>query len=104
MSLKPKVALSQDFLANLAKLPSAVHSKVLKWAIKFQSDPTAASINYEKNKGARDTNLKSVRIDQAWRGIVFRPEQGDLYILLYVDHHDSGGSKLLAPACLYLFF
>lgn len=27
MSLKPKVALAQDFLANLAKLPSAVDRK-----------------------------------------------------------------------------
>ena len=39
MSLKPKVALSQEFLLNLASLPSATHSKVLKWAIRFQSDP-----------------------------------------------------------------
>ena len=40
MSLKPKVALSQDFLLNLAKLPAAVQGKVLKWAIRFQTDPT----------------------------------------------------------------
>lgn len=89
MSLKPKVALSQDFLANMSKLPSGVQGKVLKWAIRFQSDPTASSINYEKIQSARDPNLKSVRIDQDWRGIVFKPPQGDVYVLLYVDHHDS---------------
>ena len=89
MSLKPKVALSQDFLLNLASLPSATHSKVLKWAIRFQSDPTSAAINYEKIQKARDPNLRSVRIDQDWRGIVFKPVQDDVYVLLHVAHHDD---------------
>jgi superfamily I DNA/RNA helicase len=89
MTLKPKVALAQDFLANLAKLPSAVQGKVLKWALLFQSDPMSSGINYEKIHNAGDKNLKSVRIDQDWRGIVFKPPQGDIYVLMYVDHHDS---------------
>ena len=89
MSLKPKVALSQDFLFQLAKLPSNVHTKVLKWAVLFQTDPKSPGINYEKIHAARDPNLKSVRIDQDWRGIVFKPESGDVYVLLYVDHHDA---------------
>ena len=89
MSLKPKVALAQDFLAVLAKLPNAVQGKILKWAIRFQSDPTSSGINYENINAARDANLKSVRIDQDWRGIVFKPSQGDVYVLLYVDHHDD---------------
>ena len=89
MSLKPKVALSQDFLFQLAKLPSNVHSKVLKWAVLFQTDPKSPGINYEKIHASRDPNLKSVLIDQDWRGIVFKPESGDVYVLLYVDHHDA---------------
>lgn len=84
-----KVALAQDFLANLAKLPSAVQSRVLKWALKFQSDPTSPGINYETIKGARDKNLRSIRIDQDWRGIVFKPDKGDVYVLMYVDKHDD---------------
>ncbi len=89
MSLKPKVALSQDFLLQLAKLPVSVQSKVMKWAIQFQSDPTSPGINYENINGARDANLKSVRLDRDWRGIVFKPSSGDVYVLLYVDHHDA---------------
>src|SRR3989442_9643610 len=89
MSLKPKVALSQEFLLNLASLPSATHSKVLKWAIRFQSDPTSAGINYEKINTARDPNLRSVRIDQDWQGIVFKPAQDDVYVLLHVAHHED---------------
>lgn len=89
MSLKPKVALSQDFLFQLAKLPVNVHTKVMKWAILFQTDPKSPSINYENINGARDANLKSVRLDKDWRGIVFKPNTGDVYVLLYVDHHDD---------------
>lgn len=62
---------------------------MLKWAIRFQSDPTSAAINYEKIQKARDPNLRSVRIDQDWRGIVFKPVQDDVYVLLHVAHHDD---------------
>ncbi len=89
MSLQPKVALSQEFLANLARLPNSIQNKILKWAIKFQADPRSKGINYENINGARDPNMKSVRIDQDWRGIVFKPANGDVYVLLYVDHHDE---------------
>jgi hypothetical protein len=53
-----------------------VQSKVMKWAIQFQADPTSAGINYENINGARDPNLKSVRMDKDWRGIVFKPSSG----------------------------
>jgi hypothetical protein len=89
MSLKPKVALAQDFLANLATLSTAIQGKILKWALRFQSDPTSNGINYEPINAARDKNLKSVRIDQDWRGIVFKPPAGDIYVLMYVDRHDA---------------
>lgn len=89
MSIQPRVALSQDFLRNLSRLPNQVQAKILKWAIKFQSDPKANGINYETINAAADPNLRSVRIDQDWRGIVFKPPIGDLYVLLYVDHHDD---------------
>lgn len=89
MQLKPKVALAQDFLLQLAKLPVSVHSKIMKWAIQFQADPRSTGINYENIHGARDQNLKSVRLDRDWRGIVFKPDAGDVYVLLYVAHHDD---------------
>ncbi|MDQ3060057.1 MAG: AAA family ATPase [Pseudomonadota bacterium] len=89
MSFKPKVALSNEFLLQLAKLPAKVHTKVMKWAIQFQADPKSPGINYESINGARDPNLKSVRLDGDWRGIVFKPSASDVYVLLYVDHHDD---------------
>ncbi|TKG74297.1 DNA helicase, partial [Salmonella enterica subsp. enterica serovar Alachua] len=46
-------------------------------------------INYEKIHDARSNNVHSVRIDQTYRGIVLKPEQGDLYMLMWVDKHDE---------------
>lgn len=89
MSLKPKVALSQDFLLNLSKLPSGVQARVMRWAIKFQTDPKSPGINYENINAAADANMKSVRIDDDWRGIVFKPDRGDVYVLLHVNKHDA---------------
>lgn len=89
MSLKPKVALSQDFLLNLSKLPSGIQTKVMRWAVKFQADPTSPGINYEKINAAADAGMRSVRIEGDWRGIVFKPEQGNVYVLLHVNKHDE---------------
>lgn len=89
MSPSPKVALASEFVSGVSKLPQAVQSRVWKWALKFQQDPTSKGINYENIKSARDPNLKSVRIDQDWRGIVFKPPAGDVYVLLHVDRHDA---------------
>lgn len=89
MSAGPRVALSQDFLLRLGKLPSTVHANIVKWALKFQQNPKAPGMNYEVIRRAKDPNLRSVRIDQDWRGIVFRPPGGDLFILLHVDKHDE---------------
>lgn len=89
MSLKPKVALSQDFLLNLSKLPSGIQTKVMRWAVKFQADPTSPGINYEKIHAAADAGMRSVRIEGDWRGIVFKPEQGNVYVLLHVNKHDE---------------
>jgi superfamily I DNA/RNA helicase len=88
VGLKPTVAMSHDFLAQTAKLPTLVHAKVLKWAMLFQTNPTAPGIHYETIHSP-DPSLRSVRIDSDWRGIVHKPERGNVYTLLYVDHHEA---------------
>ena len=84
-----KLAISNDFLLSFSRIPRPQQNKVLEFVNKFRSDPTLPAINYEKIEGARDRNLRSVRIDLAYRGIVLRPEKGNVYVLLWVDHHDK---------------
>ena len=63
--------------------------KVKEFISKFKSNPTSSGINYENIIQAKDQNMKSVRIDQNYRGIIYKPERGNVYILLWVAHHDD---------------
>ncbi len=83
------LAMSIDFLRSFSKLPQVVQAKVVKFSTNFQIDPTAPGINYEKIRDARDKNMRSVRIDQDFRGILLKPDNGNVYLLLWVDHHDA---------------
>ena len=83
------VALGSEFLSAYSRIPKKEQKKVREFIRKFKLDPRSSGINYEKIHDASDGNIHSVRIDQAYRGIVHRCEKSGSYILLWVDHHDE---------------
>jgi hypothetical protein len=84
-----KIALGADFLTAFSRLPQKLQKKVREFLDKFTENPAAPTHNYEHIQGARDPNLRSVRIDGNYRGIVLKPEHGNVYVLLWVDAHDA---------------
>ncbi len=84
-----KVAISSDFLKAFSMVPHKQQSKVREFVEKFRMNPLAPAINYEKIKHCKDPNLRSVRIDDTYRGIVLKPDVGNVFLLLWVDHHDK---------------
>ncbi|MGA7878521.1 MAG: hypothetical protein WCA08_22875, partial [Desulfoferrobacter sp.] len=84
-----KVAVASDFLTAFSRIPRKQQAKVLDFVNKFRTNPTLPGINYEKIEKWKDPKLRSVRIDQAYRGVVLKPEVGNVYVLLWVDHHDK---------------
>jgi superfamily I DNA/RNA helicase len=84
-----RVAISSDFFSAFSRLPKSQQGKVAKFITNFQKNPRAIGINYEKIEAARDPQMRSVRIDQGYRGIVLQPESGKVYMLLWVDQHDE---------------
>lgn len=84
-----RVAIFDEFLDAFARIPKAQQKKVGRFLRKFREDPTSVSINYESIASFADPNLRTARIDQAYRAIVLRPEEGNVYVLLWVDHHDE---------------
>ena len=84
-----KVAIASDFLNAFAGIPKKQQGKVLEFLTKFKANPLAPSINYEKIIQFKDPTLRSVRIDQTYRGIVKKPDSGNVFVLLWVDHHDK---------------
>ena len=89
MSNKPTVAISADFLTAYAALPRQKQGKVTEFFNKFRNDPTHPGINFEKINEGIDKNICSVRIDDTYRGIIVREPESNVYILLWVDHHDE---------------
>jgi superfamily I DNA/RNA helicase len=83
------MAIFDEFLDAFARIPRAQQKKVGKFLRKFREDPADAAIHYESISTFADPNLRTVRIDLAYRAIVLHPQRGNLYILLWVDHHDE---------------
>lgn len=84
-----KVAISDDFLRAFAAIPRDRQQAVIKFLSQFRQNPASPGINYEKIQKATDPNMRSVRIDQNYRGVVLKPDIGDVYCLLWVDKHDD---------------
>ncbi|MDL2122091.1 MAG: UvrD-helicase domain-containing protein [Deltaproteobacteria bacterium] len=86
---KIKVAIASDFLLSFSKIPRKQQARVINFITKFRSNPMLPGINYEKIAHAKDPSIRSVRIDQSYRGIVLKPDTGNVYVLLWIDHHDK---------------
>ena len=85
----PTVAIASEFLTAFARIPQSQQKRVREFTEKFQANPTSSSINYEKIHGTRDSKVRTVRISLAYRAIILHPDEGDVYVLIWVDHHDE---------------
>ena len=81
------LCISKDFLTAYSNLPRQVQTKVAEFMNKFRVNPKSAAINLEKLHDCLDSKFCSARIDNAYRAILVM--QGDVYLLLWVDHHDE---------------
>jgi hypothetical protein len=81
--------MSDDFLLAFSQLPKDAQKFARAFIEKFRSDPASTGLNYEKIHACSDPNLRSLRVDQDYRAIILKPENGNTYILLWVDKHDD---------------
>jgi mRNA-degrading endonuclease RelE of RelBE toxin-antitoxin system len=84
-----RLAMSTEFLESFSVLEKKIQAKVRKFMTDFQQRPDSGGTNFEKIKAAPDGNLRSVRIDQNYRGILLAPENGNIFVFLWVDKHDD---------------
>ena len=89
MAGRPGMAMSSDFLEAYARLPRAQQKGVRSLIVKFNADPSASGLNYERIHAARDPAMRSLRIDRNYRAIMLKPERGDVHMLLWADKHDE---------------
>lgn len=83
------VAFSDKYFESLLKLTPNEQSQANKAVMLFQQDRNHPSLNYEKLPSFRDDKVRSIRANQDVRIILAAAEKEDLYLMLYVNHHDT---------------
>ncbi|RSN57986.1 UvrD-helicase domain-containing protein [Actinomadura sp. WAC 06369] len=83
-----ELAIANSFMPQYAKLEPKVRKGVDAALAKF-AEHTHAGLHLEKLRNARDPRIRTIRIDQYWRGVVLAPDQGDVYCLISVLGHDD---------------
>ena len=84
----PRLAIDKDFLDDYSKLEKSVRTAV-KEAIEKFAEHTYAGLHLEKLQKSVDDRIRTIRIDQFWRGVVLAPDSGDTYYLMKVMPHDK---------------
>ncbi|HSH56344.1 MAG TPA: UvrD-helicase domain-containing protein [Halomonas sp.] len=82
------VAFSDKYFDSLLKLTPNEQSQANKAVMQFQQDPRHGGLHYEKLTAFKDSKLRSIRANQDVRIILAAAEKEDLYLMLYVDHHE----------------
>ncbi|MGW1883601.1 3'-5' exonuclease [Streptomyces sp. NPDC001970] len=82
------MAIAKEFLSEYAKLEKPVQKAVQAALGKF-AQATHAGLHLEKLNRAEDPRIRTIRINQFYRGVVLAPATGDLYCLLRVLPHDD---------------
>lgn len=94
-----RIGFSDAFFTALTKLQPTVQAKVNQLVLKFQTNPTAPGLRFEKLNAVKDKNMRSLRVDQAYRVILAAPENGNVYLFLWVDHHDKAYEWAASHQC-----
>ena len=93
-----KIGFSDTFFTGITKLQPNIQAKVNQAVLKFQTNPKANGLNFEK-LNYKDKSMRSIRVDQAYRIIVSAPQQGNVYLFLWVDHHDEAYAWAESHTC-----
>src|ERR1700693_3321659 len=83
------IALSSDFLLAFSNVQKSHQKQVREFIERFRERPDSPGLNYELIQSAKGKDLYSVRINQAYRAVVFHPSNSAVYVLSWVDHHDE---------------
>ncbi|AWK12298.1 UvrD-helicase domain-containing protein [Streptomyces spongiicola] len=91
----PRLALSDDFVADLISLQRPVQKDVSDAIQMFRSMTVpqlhaSKGMHLEKLERARDPRIRTIRITRFYRGVLLAPDDGsDLFTLLRVAAHDD---------------
>lgn len=94
------VALSKDFLSCLAVMKSESRSATYNFIKDFKKNPTSPQYNFESIQSAHDENMRAIRVSSDYRAIVLKPEQGTVYVLLWIDETQKAYDWAMHMRCV----
>ena len=86
-AINKRVSYDIGCMKSLRKLPDKVAIRFMDLMTKYMSDPAANGLNLETVEGAKDSSIKSLRVDQGYRAIAF--EVGRDIMFVHVNEHDK---------------
>lgn len=90
----PQLAFDIGFFAELHKLQPTVRKSVIDAWEKFNQLTLDQlfkdqGLKLESLTKAKDQQIRTIRIDQFWRGVILAPSSGETFVLLRVMQHDK---------------
>lgn len=82
-----RVSYDIGCMKSLKKLPDRVSIRFMDMLTRYMSDPSSNGLNLETVLGAKDSSIKSLRVDQGYRAIAF--EVGRDIMFVHVNEHDK---------------
>lgn len=86
-AINKRVSYDIGCMKSLRKLPDRVSLKFMDLMTRYMSDPSANGLNLETVEGAKDSSIKSLRVDQGYRAVAF--EVGRDIMFVHVNEHDK---------------
>jgi len=86
-AIEKRVSYDIGCMKSLRKLPDKITLKFMDMMTRYMSDPSGNGLNLETVDGARDSSIKSLRVDQGYRAIAF--EVGRDIMFVHVSEHDK---------------
>lgn len=82
-----RVSYDIGCMKSLRKLPDKVVIRFMDMMTRYMSDPSANGLNLETVEGAKDSSIKSLRVDQGYRAIAFEVDRDIMFV--HVNEHDK---------------
>jgi superfamily I DNA/RNA helicase len=86
-TMSKRVSYDIGCMKSLRKLPDRVALKFMDMMTRYMSDPSANGLNLETVEGAKDSSIKSLRVDQGYRAIAFEVDRDIMFV--HVNEHDK---------------
>lgn len=82
-----RVSYDIGCMKSLRKLPDKVAVRFMDMMTRYMTDPSGNGLNLETVEGAKDSAIKSLRVDQGYRAIAF--DIGRDIMFVHVNEHDK---------------